>query len=105
MRFGPDGKRYFSIGDRGAHVRAKEGATIENHETGAVYRCDPDGSGLEIYASGLRNAQELVFDQYGNLWTGDNNSDAGDPARCGDLADGGTKGCRIGVQFILKREP
>ena len=97
--FGPDGKLYFSIGDRGASV--KQGRRlIDNPETGAIYRCNPDGSDLEIFHMGLRNPQELAFDQYGNLWTGENNSDGGDPARWVYAVEGGDSGWRIGWQFI-----
>jgi quinoprotein glucose dehydrogenase len=103
LRIGPDGKLYFTIGDRGANVVTKDGTqerAITSLEEGVVYRCNLDGTSLEIFARGLRNPQELAFDAYGNLWTGDNNSDGGDPARWVYLAEGVDSGWRVGYQFI-----
>ncbi len=100
LTVGPDGKLYFTIGDRGAHVVTADGRTVSNPETGAFYRCNFDGTGLEIVASGLRNPQEIAFDEFGNWFTGDNNSDGGDPARWVQLLEGGDSGWRIGYQFL-----
>ena len=79
---GMDGRIYFSIGDRGLSVDLP-GGKIDLPDTGAVLRCEPDGSRLELFATGLRNPQELAFDDSGELFTGDNNSDGGDQARWG----------------------
>lgn len=101
---GPDGRIYFSIGDRGFHVQTKDGL-LSNPECGAVFRCELDGSNLELYAIGLRNPQELAFDEHGNLFTGDNNSDSGDKARWVYVARGGDSGWRMFYQYLPDRGP
>ncbi len=99
LTFGPDGKIYFSIGDRGAHAVATDGSIADTPDSGAVFRCNPDGTQLELFATGLRNPQSLAFNEVGDLFTGDNDCDQGDEERLVHVVEGGDSGWRIGYQF------
>lgn len=95
---GPDGKLYFSVGDRSARATAMDGSLVDVPDTGAVFRCNLDGTRLELFATGLRNPQSLVFNEYGDLMTGDNDSDQGDEERLVHVVEGGDSGWRVGYQ-------
>ena len=102
---GPDGRLYFSIGDRGFNVITQEGTRLKKVDNGAVFRCEMDGSHLEVFSCGLRNPQELAFDDNGHLFTGDNNSDSGDRARWVYVVQDGDTGWRMHYQYLDDRGP
>jgi len=97
---GPDGRIYLSFGDRGASLTNREGRRIHLPDCGGVLRCEPDGRSLEIFCRGLRNPQELAFDDEGNLWTVDNDTAGADPCRVLHLVEGGDYGWRTGYQHL-----
>lgn len=75
LTVGPDGRIYWSIGDKGISVTTADGRRFHYPNQGGVMRCNPDGTDFEVFAHGLRNVQELAFDQYGNLFGVDNDAD------------------------------
>ena len=75
LRLGPDGRIYWTVGDKGGNVTSKEGRHFFFAHEGAVLRCEPDGSGFEVFARGIRNTQEIAFDAFGNVIGVDNDGD------------------------------
>ncbi|MFK7850974.1 MAG: HEAT repeat domain-containing protein [Akkermansiaceae bacterium] len=97
---GPDGMIYGTIGDRGFSILTQAGKELHYPNEGAVFRFEPDGSGFELMHTGLRNPKEIAFDEFGNAFTVDNNSDQGDAARVVYLVEGGDSGWQMEHQAM-----
>lgn len=97
---GPDGRIYGTVGDRGLSLLTKEGKTYDYPNEGAAFRFEPDGTGFELFHTGLRNPKEIAFDALGNAFSVDNNSDQGDAARVVYLVEGGDSGWQMEHQAM-----
>jgi quinoprotein glucose dehydrogenase len=97
---GPDGRIYGTIGDRGFSLITKEGKEYRYPDEGAAFRFEPDGTGFEIFHTGLRNPKEIAFDEFGDAFSVDNNSDQGDKARIVYLVEGGDSGWQMEHQAM-----
>ncbi len=75
VRLGLDGFLYISVGDKGIpHAHGTDGSEL-TLRGGGVIRVRPDGSRLEIVATGLRNVLDVAMDDRGEMFTYDNTDD------------------------------
>ncbi len=103
---GPDGKIYWGIGDIGANLTAADGSKHAYPNQGIIVRCNPDGSDFEVYARGLRNTHEFVFDPYGNIISSDNDGDhSGESERLVHIVEGSDAGWRSNWQYGKYNDP
>jgi glucose/arabinose dehydrogenase len=95
IRFGPDGMLYVPVGAPCNVCRS------ENPIYATITRMNPDGSGFEIFAHGVRNT--VGFDWHpvtGELWFTDNGRDwLGDDQPPDELDRAGAKGLHFGFPF------
>ena len=103
---GPDGMIYWGIGDIGAHIEAPDGKVHKYPNQGIIVRSNPDGSNFEVFAAGLRNTHEFVFDEYGNLISCDNDGDhPGESERLVHIVEGSDAGWRANWQYGKYTDP
>lgn len=72
LTFGPDGLLYFTMGDPDGYKLKQRDGTLVEGTTGALLRCRPDGSDLEVLCSGFENLVEVVFTPRGEIIGTDN---------------------------------
>ena len=119
--FGPDGKLYFNCGNAGRVLRRPaqkdlplhgklskeqiEGGTLvkdasgreisdkgKPYRQGMAFRCDIDGSNVEVLGHNFRNNYELAVDSFGTVWQSDNDDDGNQGVRINYVMEGGNFG-------------
>ncbi len=74
---GPDGWIYFTAGRRGCRVTSAEGERFCVENSGAVFRMQPDGSQLELLATGLDEPAGIAVDLRGRVFVADTAPESG----------------------------
>ena len=99
IAFSKDGWLYLGTGENLGEDYTIKGSDGSAHrgggEGGNVFRCKPDGSKLEHFATGFWNAFALEFNGAGHLFCVDNDPDSRPPCRLIDVVEGGDYGYRF----------
>lgn len=102
--FGPDGKFYFNYGNTGGQLMDRHGKPVLDqtgqpindegrpYRQGMVFRCNPDGSGVEVLGHNFRNNYEVAADAFGAMWQSDNDDDGNKGVRINFVMDYGNFG-------------
>jgi putative membrane-bound dehydrogenase-like protein len=102
--FGPDGRLYFNFGNNGKQLLDKNGNSIKDiygntidnsgnpYREGMAFRCELDGSNIEVLGHNFRNPYEVTVDSYGSLWQSDNDDDGNRGTRINYLMEYGNYG-------------
>lgn len=96
---GPDMKLYFSVGDQGVKdLQSSDGKgrkwTSNNTDcrAGTIWRCEMDGTNLELIAHNFRNEYEPCVDSFGTIFVSDNDDDGNEQTRICYVMPGGNYG-------------
>ena len=102
--FGPDGKLYFCFGNAGNQLKDRNGNLVhdpdgnpisntgEPYRQGMVFRCNVDGSEVEVLGYNFRNNYEVAVDSFGTLWQSDNDDDGNRSTRINYVMEHGNFG-------------
>ncbi|HEV3386990.1 MAG TPA: PVC-type heme-binding CxxCH protein, partial [Gemmata sp.] len=78
LTLGNDGLLYITSGDDDNYVEGSDGSRAMVLRTGAVFRCNPDGSNMEMYSMGYRNPyRDIAYDDKFNFFHSDNDNEDG----------------------------
>ena len=87
-----DGYFYMAVGDKGIfNAKGKDGRTI-NLRGGGILRIRPDGTGAEVYCTGVRNILDVALTSEDELFTYDNTDEHDWMGRLTHMVDGGFYG-------------
>ncbi|WP_442754466.1 PQQ-dependent sugar dehydrogenase [Methylocystis sp. JAN1] len=99
-KVGPDGRLYIALGQPHNVTPRDRLALYEKTGMGGIVRMNPDGSGREVFATGIRNSVGLAFDDRGRLWFTDNQVDSmGDDIPPGEINRADRPGLNFGFPW------
>jgi putative membrane-bound dehydrogenase-like protein len=96
---GPDRRLYFTVGDSGVNgLQSSDGkgrkwtSNSTDCRAGTVWRCELDGTNLELLAHNFRNNYEVAVDSFGTMFLSDNDDDGTQQTRICHVIPGGNYG-------------